>query len=197
MIAYRYLDPRWALDFAEGKLRINSLDYFRRMEGPQGDALDSAVQNTIDQAIYEDARGDPILERMGIKISGDGPAFVQVGNTSMVAALPGAALCFCQIGFSAAFPGKTAVFEVSDMTSFAEIATNAASGRLGARFEIAKIEYASRVFDPRKGFGSPSAFHKSIAFASEAEVRIYWPDCTGDHVDIDAPELSSLIARVA
>lgn len=200
---YRYLEPEWADSLcSNGNIRINSLAYFRDMEGPQRDPLDGSSSWLSGDFRLSNSSDNPLATavlksaRIGVTDCSD----MSFSGLRVIQHVPGAALCLSYLSSTLHFlsGAKTAVVEIPSPPRFAAAITVAAAGRLGQHFIIGEVEYANDRSTGGLSFAAtPDAFKKEHRFRHEHEVRMLWPDSDGSNVIITDPAIAKLVKRIA
>lgn len=178
--AWKFLDPKHAKSACEGCFRIASPQSYAAIKGPQADLLDAAVKRFLPFAYVADGSSEDekdqvdLLQSMGIVVLPGAKRITLVNNTGVNRTL-GLTLCLSRTPNPIAFPGKSAIIEISDVAMLGKLISEANDL---AEPQWARVSYGQNEFVGAVGPRLGSPFLKAKNYEAEQEVRIYWPALT-------------------
>jgi hypothetical protein len=200
---YRFLEPQWADALVnEGNIRIGTADEYRRMEGDQGDELDSATRHQVEQLRLSSTLPDDrrLMESIGVTFEGpDGDLNLNMTNTQITKRLTGHVLCVSTDPASQAFAGegKSAIVEITDFRKLVRILTDNSAGQLGPQALYARVHYDDGVVTrDRTPSPPPLPFIKREKFRPEAEFRAFWRGLGKDPAFITNSDIKLLVRKI-
>lgn len=198
---FKYVEPKYAAAIVKrGQFFIGTPEYYADGGlGAQADPFDSASARVLDFArinsagdFEEPTDADLLAGMRAIATSPDQfgrrPHTIAMRNIYQVSRVSGYILCFCRSSGSLAFPGKTAIIEISDVRVLLSYLVAANPEKLGWPYGGGRVRYLDVVHDARKVAevrGNP--LFKSRLFEGEDEERAMWPRETEQVPFVSAP----------
>lgn len=200
---YKHVDRSVAQQVQDGSVKLGTYESYRSGEGPRVDKLEGATfarMGTFRQGMGISSKDNDALRNMGIYVGPECRGNVISDNSHLIELPP--AYIFCcskEPDFELAERQGQAIFEIANLSAFADEVTRASSDVLGKRY-LGSVRYKVRSGDPFKiGPIYPDPFIKAPRFAFEKELRIVWPLAekpAEESMILNVPAVSRLLQRI-